>query len=73
MNKLKELLDPLGKTRHLLNEYCVGMGGCANCLFYKKYKHDRQNHYCCWNVARSMEELECRIVDIMNEENKDEN
>ena len=66
MNKLKELLDSLGEAKHILNEYCKDTDGCANCPFYKEHSYTRQYKPCCWNVARNIEELECRIIDLKN-------
>lgn len=66
MNNLKELLDSLGKAKHILNEYCKNTGGCANCPFYEEYSYTRQYTPCCWNVVRNIEELECRIIDTTN-------
>lgn len=73
MNRLKELLYSLGEAKRILNEYCKDTEGCANCPFYEEYRYTRQYTPCCWNVVRNIEELECRIVDIMNEEKKNEN
>lgn len=76
MNKLKELLDSLGNTKHLLNEYCYGTGACGKCPLYNPPLYDPElEKYgrvetCCSQVTTVIEELECRIVDIMNKEKK---
>ena len=78
MNKLKELLDSLGKTKHLLNEYCYNTGACGNCPFYESFQYNSQSiiktrEICCSQVATTIGELECVIVQILNKEKKDEN
>lgn len=71
MNDLKELLDSLGKTKHLLNEYCYNTGACGNCPLYDsevdKYGKVKP---CCSQSTVAIGELECRIVEILNKEKK---
>ena len=73
MNKLKELLDSLGKTKHLLNEYCYGTGACGNCPLYDSEvdKYGRSKP-CCSQVTTAIGELEYEIVKILNKEKKNE-
>ena len=73
MNKLKELLDSLGKTKHLLNEYCYGTGACGNCPLYVPEDNYGNSKPCCIQSTSAIGELECRIVEILNKEKKNEN
>lgn len=71
MNKLQELLDSLGKTKHLLNEYCYRTGGCYTCPFYEDLQYDSQGNIrtheiCCSQVTTAIGKLECEIVKILN-------
>lgn len=49
MNKLKELLDSLGKTKHLLDEYCYNTGACGKCPLYDSEidKYGKTKPCCC--------------------------
>lgn len=78
MNELKELLDSLGKTKHLLNEYCYRKGGCYTCPLYESLRYNSQGfikkrEICCSQVTTVIGELECVIVKILNKEKKNEN
>ena len=70
--ELKNLIISLGKTKHLLNEYCINSGGCYKCMFYKGHEKDNRV-ICCFNTSVSIEELESRIVKLLYEAQKDEN
>ena len=73
MNDLRELLDSLEKTKHLLNEYCYGTGGCSNCPLYDSEvdKYGKAKPCCCQSTV-AIGELEYEIVKILNKEKKDE-
>lgn len=78
MNDLRELLDSLGKTKHLLNEYCYRKGACYTCPLYESLQYNSQGiirtrEICCSQVTTAIGELECVIVKILNKEKKDEN
>lgn len=71
MNDLRELLDSLGKTKHLLNKYCYRTGACYACPLYDSEvdKYGRSKP-CCSQVTTVIGELECEIVKILNKEKK---